>query len=385
MRLQRVRLQNFRNHEDSTIECAPRINIFVGENGAGKTNIVEGIAYLSLTKSFYASQDGMALQEKKAWFRVSGEFESSRGINIGAEVRYDGEAGRKEYILNKTSLDRITSVIGRFPLVVLSPEQHGITFGLPSERRKFLDVVLSQSSSTYFDDVMQYRRALRHRNRILLDAKLAQSDPAELLTPWNESIALLGARITRKRAAFVEGFRKHLLSAYESLVAGRERPAIDYAPSVTAGPDEEIDVIKARIKEMMKIRMKDERRIGSSLVGPHRDELRFSIDNLDVRGFASQGQHKTFLVALKLAEFAFLKERTEEEPIMIFDDVFSELDEARTERLVRHMGGMEQVFVTTTDIPFWKGLDSEKNYMKIRVEAGKVLEPVDRERPRENA
>lgn len=372
--MRKLRLQNFRNHSDSTIECAPRINVFVGENGAGKTNIVEGIAYLSLTKSFYASQDAIVLQEEKPWFRVQGELESSRGIGFAAEVRYDGEAGGKEYVLNKTTVERLASVIGQFPVVVLSPEQHGITFGLPSERRKFLDGVLSQSSSMYFEDLLQYRRSVRQRNRILLEAKLAQADPGEQLLPWNDAVASLGVRVALRREEFVSELREHLVTAYDALVDSHEKPAIEYVPSVRLTPGARKEDAVGEFKEAMKRRARDERRFGSSLVGPHRDELRFSIDGLDIRKFASQGQHKTFLIALKLAEHAFLRGQTEEEPMMIFDDVFSELDANRTAKLVDRMRSMKQVFVTaTSDSAFWQGFESEEENIRVEVKKGKVL------------
>jgi len=251
--------------------------------------------------------------------------------------------------VNKTPVETLSSVVGQFPAVILSPEQNGITFGAPSERRKFLDMAISQASKLYLDEALEYRRILRQRNKILLDARLMRKDCTETLQPWDESLVRTGSSIMIKRAKFVEDFRPLAEEQYASLAGGTERPGILYLPSFEVSSWTSRTQIEEQFLQELQNRSEEERRTGTTAVGPHRDELEFSIDTLALRKFASQGQHKTFLVALKIAEFFYLKGHRDETPILLLDDVFSELDEHRAGRLLELAGTLGQVFITATD------------------------------------
>jgi DNA replication and repair protein RecF len=210
-------------------------------------------------------------------------------------------------------------------------------------------MAISQASKLYLDEVLEYRRIIRQRNKILLEARLARKDCTETLEPWNQSLVHTGSSIMIRRARFVEDFRPLAEEHYSFLAGGTERPGIRYMPSFEVSFSSSRETIERRFFEELQSHSDEERRTGTTAVGPHRDELEFSIDNLSLRKFASHGQHKTFLVGLKLAEFFYLKEQRVETPILLLDDVFSELDEHRSGRLLELAGKVGQVFITATD------------------------------------
>ena len=346
MNVAEIRLTNFRNHESSYIVFGPGFNVLFGANGQGKTNVLEAISYLSLTKSFYAANDGITLQIGKEFFEINGSLLTQGEFQSRVCITYRRATGEKQFSINRSRPETLSSVIGRFPIVILSPENNAITFGAPLERRKFLDLILSQVSRVYFDDLLEYRRALKQRNKILTDLRIHQRGGEDLLDPWTEELINYGSRIIHRRQQFINEFERYIKRAYSDVVQNHEEPRADYIalsemPGDAAGIAE---VLERNFGE----RHKEEVRRGATLVGPHRDELRFSINGISVQNYASQGQHKTLLVALKVAEFFYLKERSEERPILLLDDVFSELDAHRSRHILEMIGSLGQTFITST-------------------------------------
>jgi DNA replication and repair protein RecF len=363
MKFEWVRLRNFRNHEATDIGCAPERNVFLGNNGEGKTNILEAISYLCLTKSFYASSDATAVQLGEPGFVVSGKAVSDIDTAHTVEVRYTAETKEKTISINNDAVQERSSVIGMFPVVVLSPENGNVTSGTPADRRRFIDVVISQSSKSYLQDLMEYRRILRQRNRVLFDAKMAQYLSSGILEPWNENLIKRGSLISQKRALFVEEFSPFLVDAYGKIAGSAETPSIEYNSSVTANGVLPVNEVENLYRKELLRQEQEERKLGTSLVGPHKDELVFEINKRGLKAFASQGQHKTFLVALKIAEFFYLRDRCKETPVLLLDDVFSELDEARSEKLLALTANLGQTFITATD---------ERRFMKQRTRKGEL-------------
>lgn len=375
MRITRIEIQKFRNHSHSILDCAEGINAVLGDNGEGKTNLVEAISYLCLTKSFYASADAVVLRLGDDRFDLRGEFVSDHGTRSIVRVKYEAEPGKKTVEVNGSPVETLASIIGRFPVVVLAPEQSGITLGPPTERRKFLDLVISQSAKLYLEQLIEYRRILKQRNKVLLQGKLMRKDCSEELEPWNESLVHAGADLIRRRAQVISEIVPLVQEAYERLAGSREHPAINYAPSVGAPDLEDVEAIRKAFRLELDLHVDEERRLGSSVVGPHRDELELLINEMSLRKFASQGQHKTFLVALKLAEFAYLKEQCGETPMLLLDDVFSELDEHRSEKLLRHVAGLGQVFITTTDESvFSTGIHWSDANRRVVIRGGEIVD-----------
>ena len=233
-------------------------------------------------------------------------------------------------------------------MVVLSPESGEITTGGPADRRRFLDFVISQASKVYLEDLLEYRRVLRQRNRVLFEGKVSRTDASDLLEPWNQELVDRGVRIVHRRNLFLEELQPLVAESYSSIAGRAENPMMRYESSVgTENLTSEEAIRQAFVKEL-KRKASEEKRFGITLVGPHRDELLLEINNLGVRSHASQGQHKTFLIALKVAEFLYLQSKRNERPILLLDDIFTELDGQRAEKLLALTGSVGQSFITTT-------------------------------------
>jgi len=347
-----VRVRNFRNHRDSRLEFGDGINALLGDNGEGKTNILEAISYLSLTRSFYAHADATVVRIGEGRFEVEGSIVSGGGIEHHVQIAYQGEEGTKEYAINGSRPERLSSVIGRFPVVILSPENGAITFGGPAERRRFIDILLSQISPAYLETLFEYREVVRQRNKLLLDARMRGIRPGDLLEPWDEGIAMHGSELVYRRQRFVKEFSQYVIRSYGDLVeGGGEVPEIKYESAcVTEDAGASREAIAENIRSVMQRYRSEEAKRGVTLVGPHRDNLLFTLSGIPVQRYASQGQHKTLLVALKIAEFTYLWEQREERPILLLDDVFSELDARRSARILHMAGSLGQTIITTTDV-----------------------------------
>lgn len=371
MRVTTIRVRNFRNHADSELACADLLNVILGDNGQGKTNLLEAVSYVCLTKSFFGATDTVILKIGEPAFEAGAEIMSDSGLRYSVAGSYRNGNGGKTYSINSGAVDSLADVIGMFPVVVLAPEHKEITAGNPSERRRFLDMLISQSSRGYLEDLLEYRRVLKQRNKILLDARIARTDCSRLLEPWDEALARRGVKLTAKRASFVTEFSPYMTSAYAEIAGADEAPGLRYEPSI---PPSESDAESACREALLRQRQED-RRIGSTQSGPHRDELKLTINELDVRRYASQGQHKTFLLALKVAEFHFLKEHTAETPVLLLDDVFGELDASRAHAMLELLPSLGQTFITATgEGTFPKSYRWDKNHKRFFVRGGAVKE-----------
>ncbi len=348
MKIRDIHVHKFRNHTQTDAVFGEGVNALLGQNGEGKTNLLEAISYLCLTKSFFGSTDGVVLQIGEDRFEVSGELEGDTGIRYQVAVTYEHAEREKEFFINRTKVEKFSDVVGQFPVVVLSPESGAITTGGPVDRRRFLDFVISQSSKVYLEDLLEYRRVMRQRNRVLFDSKLSRTDATDLLEPWNEELVDRGARIVHRRHLFLEELQPLVGESYMSLAGRIEEPRMTYKPSVDTDKSMTEETIRQVFAKELKRKAGEEKRFGITLVGPHRDELTLEINNLGVRSHASQGQHKTFLIALKVAEFLYLQSKRNERPILLLDDIFTELDKHRAERLLALTGSVGQAFITTT-------------------------------------
>ena len=349
-------VRNFRNHRNSECTFGSGMNLLLGRNGQGKTNILEAISFLSLTKSFYAASDATTVQLGTDFFDVRGIISAGSGSPHEVRVVYDKTTAQKQFTINGARPENLASVIGRFPVVVLSPENGAITFGPPAERRKFIDLVLAQLSRSYLVDLLEYRRVLRQRNRILFEAKSRGGTPGpSALEPWTINLANHGSRIVQRRLLFVEEFHKFLLDAYGELVSGNEEVDLKYESLKGITKESTLERITEVLLGEVAARGADEIRRGATLVGPHRDDLSLFINGISAQRYASQGQHKTLLVALKVAEFFYLKDRRGESPMFLLDDLFSELDQERSRRIVNLLGTLSQTIVTTTDDAMFAG------------------------------
>ena len=344
MRLRKIQLTNFRNHTGSALEFSDGINFITGANAQGKTSILEALSYICLTKSFLYQPDEAVRNFGADHFSVHASVETDKKITNNVHVFYEPGSGKK-YLLDGNEMRRSADVIGMFPIVVLAPKDFALTEGAPSERRQFADMILSQVSRSYLEELIEYRRALKQRNKILLDCKLTGALDPELLRAWTDALVEHGTRVVTRRMEFVKDFRNTLSGAYASLVENVERPGLAYEASFRIGKD-----VAGDFRTALDALKKDERVRGSTLAGPHRDDIEFTLNDRPIREFASQGQHKTFLVALKVAEFHYIRSMLGETPAMLLDDVMTELDYARATKTVKTVAGLGQTFITATDM-----------------------------------
>ena len=349
MILSGIRLSNFRYHAATEISFGPGLNALFGENGQGKTSVLEAVSYLSLTKSFYAASDADCVRIGTDRFELEGTMVAESGVAHRIRVACRLAPPEKVFSVDSAPPESLASVIGRFPAVVLSPENSAITFGGPADRRRFVDLTLAQVSGAYLRDLMEYRRILRQRNRILADARGRGGKADGVLAPWTENLISCGARIAHRRMLFIEEFAQYVLQAYRDLQLEEEKPGLAYRCGFPLEGHADAADLGRLFAGALERGSAEEARRGTTLAGPHRDDVRLTLDSLGVQQFASQGQHKTLLVALKVAEFAYVKERRDETPVFLLDDVFSELDERRARRILALAAGMGQAIITTTD------------------------------------
>jgi DNA replication and repair protein RecF len=372
-------MQSFRAHAETELRFAPKVNLIHGPNGVGKTNVLEAIHYLCLTKSFTASRDTYALRKGSPYFQLEAAFDGTRRDKLAVRLVYVPDEGKKIFV-NGAPLDRLADIVGRLPVVVFSPEDHALTAEGPSERRRFLNNILSQAHPVYLDDLMKYRRARRQRNELLKQYQKRKAPPPdEVLAPWTEELVLLGSRIIARRLRFLDAFTGYLRRAYEQVEEVTEEPSIEYdtIDDFDAGAD--VEAIKASFRERLERTRRRERERGRTLLGPQRDELIFRLNELEVRRYGSQGQHRTFGMALKLAQYFYLEDRLGEQPLLLLDDAFGKLDPARSAvflELLKSDAVGQSMITATRRMPFEETIDfgqSEHRAVSMHREAA---EPV---------
>ncbi len=375
MRIKSVRLKNFRNHQSTNISFSENINIFFGKNGQGKTNILDGLTYLCLTKGFLSSCDSSSIFFGESGFELEAEFCSDLRVQSSVKLVYSSAIRGKNLFNNEMKVDKALSFVGLYPIVVLAPQYYSIVNGIPQDRRKFVDLVISQSSKSYLHDVIEFRKVLKQRNKLLFDIKTLKSHDFESVEYWNGPLVKHGSQVIIKRHAFVKEFIPFFIKAYTEITSANEIPSIKYMPGISIKDiDKEYDSINSRFESDIISCANDEFRRGSTIIGPHKDEFEFKINGFDVRQFASQGQQKTFLVALKIAEFFYLQEKCSEKPVLVLDDLFSELDKDRSKFLLDFLKDKCQVFISSTNSEiFDEFLNYNGTNQKYFVEAGNVL------------
>ena len=348
MILKSIHLKNFRVHENSEVHFDDRLNLLVGSNGAGKTNILEAIYTLCLSRSFLTSSDRYLLRKDAPFYEIEGHFESEKRGAIKVRVAFMPGEGKKIFV-GGAPLDRFSELVGRFPVVIFSPEDHQLTSEGPEIRRRFLDNIISQSSSVYLDHLLRFRKALKQRNELLQVSRKRRITPDHiLLNSWTEELIRHGSMLIAARRRFVSDFSTHLESAYQKIGTVVERPSLVYEPfseSILKGAISEgndalwtNETVEQLFRSEIASKEAQERDRGITLVGPHRDDLEMILGRLPVRRFASQGQHRTFGMAMKLAQYEYLKERNSETPILLLDDVFDNLDPHRIEAFLDILG-----------------------------------------------
>jgi DNA replication and repair protein RecF len=342
MYLNQLEIQKFRNLKPVRLTFSPSVNFIFGDNAQGKTNLVEAIYILCLAKSFRTREDAEIVPFSDHEFFVEGEFRADDVIRRRIAVMYDSEQG-KQISIDEKRLHRFSNLIGEFPIICLSAGDHEITSGAPSQRRRFFNILLSQSSRRYLDDLKQYEKIVRQRNTILAAVMSGKQGAAEQLEIWNQQLVSLGARLMRARREMVNELNINLAEYYQIITHNRWSLRIDYHPNVVASAD---DGVEEKFERQLRQWLQKEKRHGVTLIGPHRDEFKFLVSDRELRLFGSRGEHKSALVSLKAAEAAALQKRTEIQPIILLDDLYAELDGGRSANVLDLFEKNRQIFVT---------------------------------------
>jgi len=372
VRLKRLTLRHFRNLGVQDLELPPEGVAIIGDNAQGKSNLLEAIYYLETFRSFRGARDEQLLAFGEGVFRVAGTLEAQdpeeRALQVAAAFERKGK--RKKVSLDGAEPDRVSDGLGRLAAVIFSPSDVELVSGGPAERRRFLDIVLSLSDAAYLHALQEYRRVLARRNASLKDGL-----PGSVVMAWDQGLVRSGAVVMRTRQAWVEG-RCDGFREYYSAVSGGLGARMAYRPNVTLGAGASLEDVAEAYREALAAAADRERRAGTTVVGPHRDELVLRLedegDDLDLRDYGSGGQRRTAALALRLVEARTIREVRGHEPLILLDDVFAELDPRRSERILDLMEREETGQVVLT-APKESDVRVRRDSLpRWRIEAGRV-------------
>jgi DNA replication and repair protein RecF len=371
MHFARLYLTHFRNYAGLTAEFAAGINVITGNNGEGKTNILEAIHYLSMTRGWHSKTEKYALKEAEQYFIIEGLLDDSDGRH-NVQCNYLPPKGKK-MILDKRPLQKMSDHIGRIPSVAVLPSDTQLIDGSPSVRRKFMDSLICQYSSEYLQCLITYEHALMQRNALLaLMAERKRWDP-EQLSLWNAQLIPPGIFISAMRKQFLERFWPVFLDYFHRIVSDRETPTITLETQYERNDTDEWHLRFLADLE----RDRYATRTGS---GIHKDDLVLAIDGQPIRNFGSQGQQKTFVIALKMAQYELLAAEKGIAPLLLLDDIFDKLDMQRLQAIARMLDErvQGQVFITDTSLErCQKVFSAVKNReLKYFCVAGATLKPL---------
>lgn len=338
MYLKNLSLTNFKNYDQAELEFSSRINCIVGNNGVGKTNILDAIHYLSLTKSFFNNIDSISIRHGEDYFIINGTF-----VREGEEDQvYCAFQKQKPKVLKKNNKEyqKLSDHVGKFPVVMISPADSALISEGSEERRKFLNKIISQYNPEYLDSVLKYGKALQQRNRLLKDFSSSGRFESEDLSIWDAQLVKYGTYIYSERAKLVEELIPVFQERYSMISAEKEKVELSYRSHLSEGD----------FGKILSEAVEKDRFLEYTSVGVHKDDLIFDMNGFSVKSLGSQGQQKSFLVALKFAKYDYIKSMSGLSPILLLDDIFDKFDAERVEQIIRLVGDNKfgQIFMTDT-------------------------------------
>ena len=355
MKINSIHLTNFRNYTNSIIKLTDGVNFILGQNAQGKTNLLESIYLCAISKSPKTSKEKQMINFDAEFAKVFLDFNTIAG-NKNIEIILNN-SNKKIIKINNIPIIKLTQLIGELNVVYFSPDELKLVKETPEDRRKFLDISISQFDKSYMFDLMRYDKILKQRNCVL-KSNINDKLKTEQLNIWTPQLILIAEKIIKKRLLFVEKLKKYSKMIYNSIV-------IDEKLDIFYSFDEKNNIsIFDDLTNQFNLNLKKELEMQHTLIGPHRDDIIFRINNQDCRYFASQGQQRTVALTLKLALMEIIKEEVKEYPILLLDDVLSELDNKRQARLLNIVKNY-QTLITCADV------DLTLNGNKIFIEHGK--------------
>ncbi|MDN2453228.1 DNA replication/repair protein RecF [Lactobacillus sp. UCMA15818] len=344
MYLKELTLKNFRNYYDISLEFSPQINILIGENAQGKTNLLEAIYVLAMARSHRTNNERELVNFTKEEASIQGTLE--RKISKLKLELFLGKKGKKAKV-NHLEQAKLSQYIGQMNVILFAPEDLALVKGAPAVRRKFIDMEFGQIDPHYLYNLSQYRVLLKQRNHYLKQLQLKQTKDLVLLEVLSDQIAAFGAEIIAKRITFLSELEKYAQDVQAQITEQKEELNFKYNTSVENIYEKDVKQLYIDLKKIYQNNQNKEIFQGSTLYGPHRDDVQFLINKKNVQIFGSQGQQRTTALAVKLAEIDLMKNETGEYPILLLDDVLSELDGARQTQLLRAIQERVQTFLTT--------------------------------------
>ncbi len=338
MILKKLHLINYKNFASAEFDFNPKINCFIGNNGVGKTNVLDAVYYLSFTKGYFNNIASQHIKHNEDFFVVEGVYTND---NKEFSIHCSLKKGHKKMVKkNGKVYEKLSEHIGAIPLVIISPYDSNLISEGSDTRRKFIDSVISQSNIKYLNHLLKYNKLLAQRNSLLKYFASNHTFDALNLTVYNEQIIPLGEYIYQQRTKFLEDFTPIFKQRYKEISNGSESVAITYKSQLN----------EANFKDLLQKNLQKDRITQYSTQGIHKDDLVFSIKDFPVKKFGSQGQQKSFLIALKLAQFDFIKKQSGKKPILLLDDIFDKLDNNRVTQLIKLVNDANfgQIFITDT-------------------------------------
>jgi DNA replication and repair protein RecF len=361
MFLKELKLTDYRNYARLQLSFGEGIQIIHGENGQGKTNLLESIYYLAITKSFRMAKEKEILRQDQPYFEIVGEF-AGRENPFTVRTYWDRE-NKKNFWMNSSKVNGLQDYIGTIPIVLLIPSDLAITKGAPGERRRFFDLLLGQAQGKYLKNLVHYKKLLKNRSLILLE----ENPDKTLFESYTHKMAEIADELCQERLLLVNWLNEKLEETYSRISGKTDKVYLDYKPSFSEYGD-----TGTSFASQWPLLIEKELLRKRTLIGPHLDDFVMYLNDKPIRQFGSQGENKTAVIALKLSEYFYLYDQTHERPLMLFDDIFGELDENRINNMLNALGEIAQVFVTTTSPDFFNKLDIKAHIDYYRVENGKI-------------
>ena len=348
MFMKRLQLKNFRNYKELDISFDDKVNVIIGENAQGKTNLLEAIYLLAFTKSYRTINDRELISWNEEFAKITGTIEKRNHQQIPLEliIHKNGKKAK----LNHLEQTKLSEYVGALNVVMFAPEDLSLVKGSPQVRRKFIDMELGQIEPIYLYHLGQYQKVLKQRNHLLKQLQLENSPDTTFLQILTDQLAKHAATIVKKRFHFLKMLRKWAIPIHYQISRELEDLTIEYVASVEVLEDDDEEKLEDKYLTAFSENEANEIKRGSTLIGPHRDDLTFHINGKNVKLYGSQGQQRTTALSLKLAEINLIDEKIGEYPILLLDDVLSELDDFRQSHLLSTIQGKVQTFVSTTSV-----------------------------------